>query len=222
MDRRPDTPAHSGSARPDRRSLERLRARVERLLFTLECILATKRVSHVSTRSITSYDGSPVILLNSPSLLMVDHETKHIIRLLEKQRQIENSWTQRSNLQKEGKKSPSTVAPSTVGAIYRKIHHKFLARKTLKQTPHIQNRRTFIDLSEGETIEAENNGDEWASETCIEKAQRTLRTVGIKIAHTPLTWKERQFIENDALGRYGCFQLSFLRWSWTVIEECEG
>jgi hypothetical protein len=81
----------------------------------------------------------------------------------------------------------------------------------------MHNRRTFIKLVEDKIIEADNTDDGWGGETCVEKVQRSLKAMGIEMAHTPVTWKEQQFIESDQLGRYGCFRPSFLRWSWTVV-----
>lgn len=222
--RRLDTPP-SDFLKLNRRSLGRLRERVERQLFTLEWILATKQQSQTSASLKISYDVSPGVHANTPSLSPVDREIKRIIWLLEKQRRLENSrfldYDREETFQ--GESSPSAVTPSTIGAIYQKLYYRFLARKMLRRTPTIHNRRTFVKLTENETIDADNIADEWVSETCIEKAQRTLQAVGIKMSHTPLTWKERQFIESGTWGRYGCFRPSYLRWSWTVtvVEECE-
>jgi hypothetical protein len=154
----------------------------------------------------------------------VDCEINRIIWLLENQRHLEKSRFLGSVLQEtfQVESSPSATTPSTIGAIYQKLYYRFLARKMLRRTPTIHNRRTFINLSEGETIEASGTDDECVSENCIEKAQRTLQAIGIEMSHTPLTWKERQFIEKDELGRYGCFRPSHLRWSWTItVVKCD-
>jgi len=84
----------------------------------------------------------------------------------------------------------------------------------------MHNRRTFITINVDGTIEDDSTDDKWISEICVEKAHRILKPLGIEMSHTPLTWKEHQFIWNNPLGRYGCFRPSYLRWSWTAVEEC--
>ncbi len=212
-------PITSGSSISGRRSLEQLWKRVQHKLFTLEWILATKHHAHAATEHNTRYDACPTVLAISPSLSTVDREFQSILWLAEKQRQLERS---RSELQGPPNapgcnSSLSTATPTTISAIYRKLYHHFLVRKILRRSPTVHNRRTFIRVVEDKIIDVDNTDDEWGGETCVEKVQRTLKAVGIEMAHTSLTWKEQQFIESDQLGRYGCFRPSFLRWSWTVV-----
>jgi len=214
-------PVLSASSKSGRRSLEQLYARVQHKLFTLERILDTKQHSHTAKKRNTSYDRCSDTLAISPSLSTIDREVQRILWLAEKQRQLESS---RSELQSSPNapgcnSSPSTTTPSTISAIYRKLYHRFLARKILRRRSTIHNRRTFIKLVEDDIIEASNTDHEWVAEPCVEKVQRTLKAKGIEMAHTPLTWKEQQFIESNKLGRYGCFRPSFLRWSWTVVGD---
>jgi hypothetical protein len=212
----------SPSLKKDRRSLEYLRQKVERQLYTLENILIFKRQSEAaSLNSSPRHGGSFLAAANSHSPSRVDREVRHIIEALEKQRQLESNRTQGCALAtlSQGRIPPS--APClTVGSIYHKLYHRFLARRIIKQTQTIHNRRTFITLNVDETIEDDSTDDKWISETCVEKAHRILKPLGIEMSHTPLTWKEHQFIWNNPLGRYGCFRPSYLRWSWTAVEEC--
>jgi hypothetical protein len=127
------------------------------------------------------------VLAISPSLSTVDREVQRILWLAEKQRQLESS---RSELQDPPNalgcnSSPSTTTPSTTSAIYRKLYHRFLARKLLRRSPTIHNRRTFIKLIEGKIIQADNTEDEWGDATCVEKVQRSLKAMGIEMTHTP-------------------------------------
>ena len=157
----------------------------------------------------------------SPSLSTVDCEVQRILWLAEKQRQLESSRSELQGPQNAPgcNSSPSTTTTSTISAIYRKLYHRFLARRILRRSPTINNRRTFIKykLVEDKVIEADNTDNKWGGETRVEKIQRSLKAMGIEMAHTPVTWREQQFIESDKLGRYGCFRPSFLRWSWTVV-----
>lgn len=212
-------PVLSASSKSGHRSLEQLYARVQHKLFTLERILDTKQHSHTAKKRNTSYDRCSDVLAISPSLSTIDREVQRILWLAEKQRQLESSRSERQGSPNAPgcNSSPSTTVPSTISAIYRKLYHRFLARKILRRRPTIHNRRTFIKLVEDEIIEASNTDHEWVAETCVEKVQRTLKAKGIEMAHTPLTWKEQQFIESNKLGRYGCFRPSLLRWSWTVV-----
>ncbi|KAE9373363.1 hypothetical protein N431DRAFT_465659 [Stipitochalara longipes BDJ] len=203
-------------SRYDRRSLEYLREKVARQLYNLERVLTAKQqYSAASLISIARYDGSYLALPNPPPLPVprLDHEVRHIIDVFEKQRKLESGRLQSCALTtvSEDKISPSTPC-LTVGSIYRKLYHRFLARRILKRTQTIHNRRTFITLYENEIFEENNANGEWISESCLEKTQRNLEALGIKISHTLKKW-------NDNQHRYGCFQPSLLRWTWRVAEN---
>jgi hypothetical protein len=66
-----------------------------------------------------------------------------------------------------------------IGAIYRKLYHRFLARKILRRSPTINNRPTFIKLAEDKIIEPDHTDNEWGGETCVEKVQRSLKAMGM-------------------------------------------
>jgi hypothetical protein len=121
-----------------------------------------------------------------------------------------------------GKSLSSTVDTSvTTSSIYRKLYQRFLARKILRHKPTILNRRTSLSRRQTSVNDNETENEVWESETCGEKAQRTLRFLGIEMSHTPITWSQRQFIEANPLGKHRCYRPSFLRWSWTIVEDGE-
>ena len=205
------------SSKHDRRSLEHLRAKVARQLRSLERILAAKKkYSAASLMSIFLYDASYLSLPSPPlSVSRLDHEVRHIIEVFEEQRKLEISRIQGYALSTLSQDKMSSSTPClSVGSIYRKLYHRFLACRILKRTQTIHNRRTFIPSYESVTIEEDNTDNEWISESRVEKVQRSLEASGIKISHAARKW-------NDDQHRYGCFQPSLLRWSWTTFEDVE-
>jgi hypothetical protein len=212
---RPATPRPSESSKADRRSMERLWDKVERQLHTLEWILASK--SQIPSPS-PANDSSAAVLKSSNWFSVVNSEFRNVVEMIDKQRRFDAEKILGDGLTQElrGKSSPSSALSPTIGSLYRNLYEGFLARKILKRTPTMHNRRTIINVREGELMEDEETSEGWISETRVEKAQRNLQALGIEVSHKPLTWKEHIFMENNALGRYGCFRPSDLRWSWTV------
>ncbi len=201
----------------NRQSLEYLRAKVERQLHILERILTTKRQSNAASLiSYIRYEGSFQAALSfakPPPLSVVDRELRHVIAALEKQRELEDRRHQGCALATLSPGKMSTSAPClTMGSIYRKLCFRFLARRIIMCSPTMHNRRTFITLSKDDTIEDDNTVGEWISETCAERYRRVLQRLGIDMEHKPRKWAESQ-------DRYGCFRPSYLRWSWTVVEN---
>jgi len=206
------------SSKYSRRSLEHLRTKVARQLFNLERILAAKKsYSTASLISIFRHDGSYVALPYPPplSVLRLDQEVRHTIDVLDKQRKLEIGRLQgcASSARSRDTASPSTPCLS-ISSIYRKLYHGFLARRILKRTPTIFNRRTVITIRECSIIEEHYPDDEWISETRVERLQRNLRVSGIEMTHTVRKW-------NDNQRQHVCFQPSLLRWSWTTIGKVE-
>ena len=203
-----------------RRSMEHLRTKVARQLFNLERVLAAKKqYSAASLISIFRYDGSYVALPYPPplSVLRLNQETRHIIDTLEKQRKLELSRLQGFAISTRSQDRTSSSTPClNMGLIYHRLYLNFLARRILKRSPTIFNRRTIITVCESAIIEEEEDGPnaEWISESREEKFQRNLRASGIRIAHTARKW-------NSIQPKHACFQPSLLRWNWTVDEDGE-
>lgn len=209
----------SASLKPACQSLERLWNKVERQLLTLEWILASK----CQLPSASPDESTSSLRLDSATWVsLVNGQFINVVKLLEKQRQIEKKriWGESLTADVRGENSPSTAPPLTIGSIYQKLQHRLIARRIINRKPTLFNRHTTINLRGSEKFEEEETGEVWITASSSEKVQRNLRALSIEMSHTALTWKERIFIETNPLGRYGCFQPSYLRWSWTAIEVC--
>jgi hypothetical protein len=216
-------PWNSLSTTSNLQSLEPLAAQVEHDHRCSIQTFASDQVPYVaSLRNDTFGNRPPSVLEVYPGTSSPNYEFENTAR--EYYKQMLKCETENGDLGtgSQNKSTPTIVAPSrTTASIYRKLFYAFLARRILNHKPTIFNRRTRLKLCKSENEDAENEDGFWQSESGAEKAQRTLQLLGIEMAHTAISWNQRQFIETNLLGKYRCYRPSFLRWSWTMIEERE-
>jgi hypothetical protein len=184
-----------------------------------EKVWSDTEVSGLASVRTESVRNTPSIALSEPPAhSFVDHEIDRACRECKIQIQVIQCEIESGCLGtgSQSKTTPAAVPLSrTTSSIYRKLYQGYLARRILRHKPTILNRRTRLNLCKSDDEDA---GDE---ESGAEKAQRTLRLLGIEMSHTPISWKQRQFIETNPLGKSRCYRPSFLRWSWTIVEKRE-